>query len=82
MDEDKVINKLIEHDEKLQHIGSDMATKDDMRNVLDTLDDIATIAKRIDQERIFTTEWVRRIQDEVEQHQTEITKLKEALNIA
>ena len=69
MDEDKVINKLIEHDEKLQHIGSDMATKDDMRNVLDTLDD-------------FTTEWVRRIQDEVEQHQTEITKLKEALNIA
>jgi hypothetical protein len=55
---------------------------ENFRKVNDTLEGIATIVQRLDQERIFTAEWVRRIEKEVENHNQEIKDMKLKLNIA
>ena len=51
--EDKIIQKLIEHDERLERIENEMATKKEVREILDTLDAMTTILKHLDQERIL-----------------------------
>ena len=82
MSEDKVIQKLLEHDERFDRIEKNMVTKTEIGGITDTLEEIVTIVKRLDQERIFTAEWVKRIEREVEQHSREITKMKQVLKIA
>ncbi|MCX7779085.1 MAG: hypothetical protein N2259_02480 [Patescibacteria group bacterium] len=81
MPQDKIILKLLEHDERLERIEEKMATKDDMREIMEMLEGITTIAQRLDQERIFTAEWVKRIEKEVEEHRQEIIKIKKVLKI-
>lgn len=82
MDESKIIQKLIEHDQRFDQ----MVTKEEFKNfrneVLVAQDEMITILRRLDQERIFTTEWVRRIEGEVEKHRQEIGKIKEILKIS
>lgn len=81
MNEDAVIQKLIEHDHRFDEMSVNMATKEDIRDIKDTLEGIVTIVQRLDQERIFTTEWVRRIETEVDRHRVEIDKVKQRLQI-
>lgn len=80
MNEDKIIEKLIDHDEKLDNLeekNSDLKSES-----LKNQEEMITILKRLDQERIFATEWVKRIEDEAEENKQEINKAKQALNIA
>lgn len=79
---DKIIKKLIEHDDRLEKIENTMATKDDINRVMNSLDEVLTISRRLDQERIFTQEWIKRIEQEVSDHTKEISKLKRTLKIA
>jgi len=95
MNEDKIIKKLIEHDghfkrldkkliehdERLERIEENMVTKLEHNEVIDTLDKIMTILKRLDQERIFTKEWIKRIDKKVEKHDQDIAQIKEVLKI-
>jgi len=70
------------------------ATKDDLkkfvtkdefaefrREILDGQDKMMVILERLDQERVFTLEWVRRIDRQVESQALEITKIKKILKI-
>ena len=72
--------KLLEHDEQFSKIREEMA--EGFRKVTNTLEGIVTIVQRLDQERIFTVQWVRRIEDEVRQNSMEIIKMKQVLKIA
>lgn len=58
VNEEKIIQKLLDHDEKLARIEGTMATKDALREMTDILEDIATTVKDIRQEQITTTQWV------------------------
>ena len=64
--EDKIIQKLVELDAKLDS----MATADDLQAFQDEVrtnfDHQGEILKRLDQERLFTVEHVRRIEVDVE----------------
>ena len=82
MEENKIINKLLEMDDRLQNIETSMLTKEDGRKITETLDHIVKMVGRLDQERIFTTEWVKRIERESESQRQEIFKIKQALNIS
>ena len=44
---DKISNKLIEHDNRLNNIEENMATKKDLNRVINTLDDVLNITRRI-----------------------------------
>lgn len=82
MDEDRIINKLLEHDERL----SEMVTKGEFqefrREVTTANEKMITILERLDQERIFTAEWIKRIESDVERHSQEIARMKQVLKIA
>lgn len=80
MNEDKVIEKLLDHDKKFNHLEKKIS--DFKQETLKNQEEMITILKRLDQERIFTTRWIKRIEKEVEEHEQEITKLKQSLNIA
>jgi hypothetical protein len=77
--EDKIIEKLFEHDKRFDQLDYDF--KEFKNQVLSGQDEILTIVRRLDQERIFTTSWISRIEKEVEKHWEEITKIKQALKV-
>ncbi|KKU94162.1 MAG: hypothetical protein UY26_C0003G0313 [Candidatus Jorgensenbacteria bacterium GW2011_GWA1_48_13] len=72
MNEDRVIQKLNEHDRRFDKLESEIG--DFKHQVLATQDEILTIIRRLDEERVFTTRWIERIEEE-------ITKIKSHLNI-
>ena len=72
MDEDRIINKLIVIEERL----NSFATKSDLENLenrlMTHLDQQSVISKRLDEERHFTVEWVRRIEADVDRIKTHL----------
>lgn len=82
MNEDKVIQKLIEQDEQLFFIIGNMATKEDMRHVGDTLEGVAKIAQDIKDDHVFAIEWIKRLQAQVEKQDEEIRIIKLQLKMA
>ena len=76
MNEDKILSKLIEHDERLDRIENNMITFDgDLKGVITTLDKVLVIVQKLDQERIFTYKWISRIEGDVD-------RIKRRLDIA
>ena len=65
MNEDKIIEKLIEHealfDQMSERIGRLLTQEDYARSS----DQMMVMLKRIDEERPFTLEWIRRVEEEV-----------------
>ncbi len=82
MSEDKIITKLLEHDEKL----AEMATKNDLSKLTEEFlsgqDAIMTILKRLDEERAFTHKWVKDIEQKVEENTHDLKKIKLQFKIA
>ena len=64
---EKHTQELLEHDEELKYIREQMATKDDMEKLLVAQDEMLVILKRLDEERISTTERIKRIEKYMEQ---------------
>ena len=89
MNEDKVIQKLVEHDERLDRIEKNMVTKDDYKKHTELLESIVTIVKKTQEDHSFSIEWVKRLQSQVDhqeqgsrKHEDEIHKIKMQLKIA
>ena len=82
MSEETLTKRLVEQDAKLERVLVTMATKDDVEHVTEAIDGVMQILRRLDQERIFTAEWVRRIEAEVERHTKELAEVKQQLKIA
>lgn len=82
MDEDKIILKLIEHDEALKEIREHMFTKEESKQLFGALEDITTIIKTIREEQVFSIEWMKRMQDLVDRHEQELQKIKFQLKMA
>lgn len=82
MNEDKIIAKLLEHDEQLKDIREKMVTKDDYRKHTELLETIASTVKITRQEQIALADWVKRLDKKVEVHDKDIKKVKVQLKIA
>ncbi len=50
MNEDKIITMLLDHEERLVRIEDNMATKDDVCHLSNTLDHLVQLAEKKDQE--------------------------------
>ena len=89
MNEDKIIQKLIEHDEQLKDIRASISTKDDIRELKLLIEEVVVITKKIREDHIFALEWLKRLQDKVDeqdkalrQQHDEIRKIKTQLQMA
>ncbi|MFH1823077.1 MAG: hypothetical protein ABH830_05260 [Patescibacteria group bacterium] len=80
MNEEKVINKIFELEDKIVLLKNDIDDK--FRENTSANEKMIEILQRLDQERIFTAEWVKRIEAQVEDNKKEIHKLKQQLKIA
>lgn len=94
MNEDKIITKLIEHDDSLGKIVTKLIEHDDRLERMETKmdgfltkeeymngqDKIMAILLRLDEERIFTMEWVKKIEREVEEQKIKTDEHEEVLN--
>ncbi|MFH0987977.1 MAG: hypothetical protein V1763_01230 [Parcubacteria group bacterium] len=101
--EEKVIKKLEEHDQRFERLelkfiehDAVLAQKPDksdlaeLKNeILGVLDGMNVILKGLDQERVFTAEWIRRVEQDlsdtktrVERNGVVIDKVKMQLGIA
>ena len=60
MNEEKIIKKLFEHDDRFEFLKKNI--DGGFSKITETLEDITTIVKRLDQERIFTAERIKRIE--------------------
>lgn len=49
---------------------------------LNILDEIVTVVKRMDQERIFTFDYVKRLETDVDKNSREIERMKDVLKIS
>lgn len=72
MNEEKILDKLIEHGERLEKIEDRLETMPTKDELFSKLDSMVTILQRLDQERVFTTEWIRRIETDVEKIKREL----------
>ena len=89
MSEDKILQKLEQHDKQFESIVGKLLEYDDhfdkMGNKIDDLkeeflqgqDEILTIVKRLDEERVFTFEAVKRLENRVDNHEKELNLQKE-----
>ena len=77
---DKIIEKLLEHDDRFERIEKKIDKNHG--EVIGILDNVMVIINRLDQERIFTFEIVKRLQKDIERQDKELQKVKKVLNIA
>ncbi len=68
MNEDKIIQKLLDHDERLERIEeklNDVSTKEDINKISSTLDEILGYVKKNDQEITFMGQRVKRNEEDI-----------------
>lgn len=86
MNEDKAIQKLVEHDEKLDKIQETLDTqvvkKDDIRDMQKTLDVIVTEVKKIREGHVFVVNNVKQLDKKVEKQNGDIKNIKVQLQMA
>jgi hypothetical protein len=89
MDEEKVINKLMEQDDRLETIEGKIDRVLTSDQYADGQDKVMKILTRLDEERVYTSEIIRRIQDEIDsqkkvtaEHERLLQKVKLELHIA
>ncbi|MCL5774274.1 MAG: hypothetical protein M1536_07865 [Firmicutes bacterium] len=80
---DPIIEKLLEHDRRFDRLEEKFDKKiDSLRDeFLTRTDKILVILQRLDQERVFTNEAIRRLEEQQENQQKELNKIKQILKI-
>ncbi|MBI4435359.1 hypothetical protein HY630_01695 [Candidatus Uhrbacteria bacterium] len=87
MHEDKVIEKLIEHDAKLDSLIPLVEEFREFRQeVTSTNEKMLTIMKRLDEDRHFIAAWIQRVEDDLREtkktvslHEIELRAVKQRL---
>ncbi len=84
MNEDKVLQKLVEHDERFNSLEKNL--KQEISNtkseILGHLDGAMVVLKKLDEERVMQHARVDRLETKVEQHDKDIKDLKQNLKTA
>ncbi len=62
---DNIVLAVVDHSDRLDRIEENMATKDDLRGISNTLDKIVGLVEKRDQEVTFMGERLRRVEDDV-----------------
>ena len=76
---DKVALQVVRNSEAINRMVTKEEFSEFKEEVLLGQDRIITILERLDQERIFTAEWIRRVEADVEKNKREIEKIKKKL---
>lgn len=81
MNEEKIIEMLLKHDNDIEHIKENMSTKEDVRGINDTLDKIVQLVQKKDQESTLQSYRLKEVTDVLEKHGRDIERIKEKAGI-
>jgi len=76
MNEDLIIQKIIKLEEDMKEVKETMATKMDIKELLDGQDKMIRILERVDQERVFTNSRMERFETQGSNGEERIMKLE------
>ncbi len=76
---DKIETLLLQHDERLDNIEERLDKTVTTEQFTTAYEEMITILKRLDDERVFTVEWVKRLELRVDAHEKELTDQKDDL---
>ncbi|MFH1193160.1 MAG: hypothetical protein V1656_02480 [Candidatus Jorgensenbacteria bacterium] len=79
MNEDIILRKLTEHDQRFDGLEGKLDAI--AQRTLTAQDETLSVLRRLDEERVFTSAWVERMEREIEDHRREIQRIKGALKI-
>lgn len=79
---DFLARKSVEHDDRIQRVEENMATKADIREISNTLDTLVKFSIKKDQELTMVTHGMRRHEDRIEHAESDIKKMKPLLGLA
>lgn len=75
------INSL-DHEERLKNIEENMATKSDIRKIMDVLDVLVGMFKKHDQEFVFMKTRFERNEEKIDKNTKDIKKIKQVLSFS
>lgn len=73
----RIALQVVENRQAIEKIEENMVTKEEHREVINTLDKMMAILQKIEREQVFTYEWMKRIETDVEKNKKDIKILKE-----
>lgn len=76
----KIEKKLYQHDDQFVVLADKLDNYND--GLMSAMDEQLVIMQRLDQERVFTFEIVKRLQNDVENHAKDLKRIKQLLKIA
>jgi len=79
---DLIAEKIVDHDEQLQWIKENMATRADISNMTDTLDKLVKLSEKKDQELTFITHDMKKFDDRLEKVEHDVRKMKPVLGLS
>jgi uncharacterized protein YkvS len=82
MDEDKIIKEIIDLKDGVRLIREQMLTKDDGRKMIDMLEGLTGLVKKVSEDHAATIMWLTRLQDKVDKQEEEISRIKLQLKLA
>ena len=78
---EQVITMLLNHEDRLERIELNMATKDDIRQINQTLDTLVKSNNDIKEDHLFGLRWQKRMQKQLDFHEEDLKHLKIVLNL-
>lgn len=82
MDEDKIIMAVLDLGDRIDKLREEMMTKAEGRAIQTALEQHTTIMKNIQEDHTFTVEWLKRVQERVDQQEEELQRIKVQLKMA
>lgn len=79
---DRLIKMVMDHEESIQDMKNTMATKSDIREIMDTLDKMVGMMQKRDQEMTFLGSRVERNEKQTEKNTKDIQMIKPILGLS
>ncbi len=79
---EQVITMLLNHEDRLERIETNMATKDDIRQINQTLDMLIKSNNDMKEDHLFGLRWQKRMQEQLDFHEEDLKRLKLVLHLA
>lgn len=77
--EQDVAKEIIEIKEDIKDIKATMMTQADKAELLTAIENLTTIVQKIRDDQVFTIEWIKRLQNQVDEQQKTIDKQAEEI---
>lgn len=81
MNEQLMTQNIVELKEDVRWIKSEMMTKADKQEILDAIANLATIVQKMQEDQVFIIEWLKRMQNQVDEQQKIIDQQAEEIRV-